>query len=318
MTARRNYLSLLCVVCMICFSFLIGLSSLFKVLFNVDIHTKWIQYDYSRVTSNESIITAQHIRFPTETELQELEKLNTEILNSFDNTQKLSEQIEILYVEVQNAKVCSTTHKYFNLLEENFNLFEDQVSKIQDQISLFEEQYTFCLDLISKIPKFSILHEQEYNEFTEIFEPKYEYIVSKNEVYLKEKEEFLVFYLESQQIANDLFEEYFDLMCHIVAAESGICPAIEQCYVANVIENRIKDSRFPDNIHDVVYSPGQYGPVISGSINNKPSEEVIQVVSDYLHGYIDTQMPDKVVFQALFKQGKGTWKDMPSGHYFCY
>ena len=41
-----------------------------------------------------------------------------------------------------------------------------------------------------------------------------------------------------------------------------------QCQLAcgAVIVNRVKDSRFPNNIHDVIYQPGQYGPVWSGSL----------------------------------------------------
>ena len=319
MIARRNNGILMYLVFIICFIFTIGISILFsKTIFNVDIYPKGIQLDYQKVAQEEFTITAQKVTLPTKADFKELEELNDEILSNITNAQMLSEQIRILYDEVQNAIVCSTTNKYFNLLEENFNLYQEQVSIIQEQISLFEEKYTLCLDLISNIPEFSVLHEDMYNEFVEEFEDKYEFILAQSKLFPKEKGEFLNFYLESKQLANDLFEEYFDLMCHIVYAEAGICPSIEQCYVANVIENRIKHPLFPDNIYNVVYSPRQYAPVMSGSINNTPSQEVIQTVSDYLHGYIDTGMPDNVVYQALFEQGSDVWEKMSSGHYFCY
>lgn len=318
MIARRNHDILMYLVYIICFIFTIGVSTLFSnIIFNVNIHSKGMQKDYQQIVQEEFTVTAQKVTLPTKADFKELEELNDEILSNIDNAQMLSEQIRTLYDEVQNAIVCSTTNKYFNLLEENFNLYQEQVSIIQEQISLFEEKYTLCLDLISKIPKFSVLHEQMYNEFAEKFEDKYEFILAQSKLYPKEKGEFLNFYLESKQLANDLFEEYFDLMCHIVYAEAGICPEMEQCYVANVIENRIKSEEFPNNIYDVIYSPNQYGPAGNGSINKTPSKEVIQVVSDYLHGYIDTGMPDYVVFQALFIQGD-IWEAMPSGHYFCY
>ncbi len=321
MIARRNNGILMCLVYIICFIFTIGISTLFsKIIFNVNIHSKVMHEDYQKIAQEEFTITAQKIKFPTKSDFMELEKLNDEILSNMSNTQKLSEQIRILYDEVQNAIVCSTTNKYFNLLEENFNLYQEQISIIQEQISLFEEQYALCLDLISNIPEFSALHEEMYNEFAEEFEDKYEFILAQSKLYPKEKEELLNYFLESKQLANDLFEEYFDLMCHIVYAEAGICPEMEQCYVANVIENRIKHWYYPDNIYDVVYQSGQYTPVSSGSINNTPSEEVIQVVSDYLHGYIDTGMPDDVVFQSKDIQGNSriVWQHMKSGHYFCY
>lgn len=303
----------------ICFIFLVGMSALLsRFIFDVDINPTWIHKDYSEVTQEEFTITAQKIRFPTETELQELERLGDEILNRFDNIHKLSNQIKTLHYEVVNAPVCSTANKYFNSLAENFDIFKNQILEVQEQIALFEEKYTLYLELISEIPEFSVLHNKIYNEFMDNFGAKYESILTQNKAYSKDEEQLLSIYLNSQQIANGLFEEYFDLMCHIVYAEAGICPDIEQCYVANVIENRIKSSDFPDTIYDVVYAFGQYAPVESGSINKTPSSRVCQVVSDYLHGYIDTEMPDNVVYQALFEQGSDVWKHMESGHYFCY
>jgi len=50
------------------------------------------------------------------------------------------------------------------------------------------------------------------------FEPDYKTI----QEYKEEIENFESLYLEAKQIADKLFEEYFDLMCHIVNAEAGI------------------------------------------------------------------------------------------------
>ena len=45
---------------------------------------------------------------------------------------------------------------------------------------------------------------------------------------------------------------------------------MERCWVANVIENRIKDPAFPNTIYAVIFSPGQYSPTESGSIYREP------------------------------------------------
>ena len=125
-------------------------------------------------------------------------------------------------------------------------------------------------------------------------------------------------YLESKQIADDMFEEYYELMCHIVNAEAGICPRIERAYVANVIENRIAHYEFPNTIRSVIYASGQYAPAMTGSINKTPSKSVRTDVEDYLKGRIETGMPANVVYQAKFIQGHGIWEYTPSGHYFCF
>lgn len=59
------------------------------------------------------------------------------------------------------------------------------------------------------------------------------------------------------------------LMYKIVAAEAeGECFE-GKAAVAEVIFNRVNDSRFPSNIHDVIYAPNQFSPVSNGSIETK-------------------------------------------------
>lgn len=319
MIVGRNNLKLLYLICLLCLIFAIIISSLlYKYIFNVDINPNQEQEENLRTLQEEFTITAQQIRIPTETELQDLEKISAEILNNFNDIEELLIEIELLYQEVRDSPVCSKANKNFNLLESHFYTFQERMSEIHEQISLFEEKYVFCLDLMSEIPEYSVLRNEMYDKFIKKYGSVYELVLTQSQQYFEAEEEAHAFYLEAQQIANDLFEEYFDLMCHIVYAEAGICPPIEQCYVANVIENRIAcKNRFPNNLHDVVYSPGQYAPVTSGSINNTPSKEVIETVEAYLRGYIETEMPDDVFFQSRSVLGK-IWKAMPSGHFFCY
>lgn len=319
MNFKRYHLNLLHLIYKIFIIYSIIISVLcFRFLFNANIHINQMQID--KVTQEEYTITSQKIRLPTEHELHDFQKNQIEILHSFNEMAKLLIEIDAYYQETKNAPVCSQANKNFNSLESTFNSFKQTLSTIQKQISSLEEQYILYLDMIYKIPEYSPLHNRMYHEFMEQYGSKHEYILTKNAEYINDKEEIYDLYLEAQQIAQNLFEEYFDLMCHIVYAEAGSlkCTTMERCYVANVIENRIKSDSFPNSIYEVIYQSGQYAPAMSGSIHKTPSQQVINEVEAYLRGYVETEMPDNVVFQALFTQGKGVWKEMPSGHFFCY
>ncbi|MCI8587277.1 MAG: hypothetical protein HFJ49_01535 [Clostridia bacterium] len=318
MAIKRKHINLVYLIYSIYFViFLVIIVIISKFIFNFNIFADENLLD---TTEEKFTITAYKLTVPTEYELQTLEDNYYEIYNNIASNLQLADEITGLYDEVTNAPVCSKANLYFNLLHENFDIYKKNLSEIQKEISLFEEQYTLYLSLLSKIPKFSNLYQENYIKFMEIFEVKYNSILEKKQKISNKEKELYALHTEAQRVADELFEEYFNLMCHIVYAEAGIdkCTFMERCYVANVIENRIASNRFPNNIYDVVYSPEQYAPVINGSINNTPSQEVIEQVESYLRGHVDTEMPDYVVFQALFEQGTGIWKAMPSGHYFCY
>ena len=59
----------------------------------------------------------------------------------------------------------------------------------------------------------------------------------------------------------------YEVLLRIVQAEAGICDDKGKILVANVIINRVKSSKFPDNITDVVYQRSQFSPVSNGTIN---------------------------------------------------
>lgn len=62
-------------------------------------------------------------------------------------------------------------------------------------------------------------------------------------------------------------DEDYEVLLRIVQAEAGICDDKGKILVANVIINRVKNSRFPGNIRDVVYQRSQFSPVSNGTIN---------------------------------------------------
>lgn len=274
---------------------------------------------YSPLQSKKVSYIQKTLRIPDEEDLHAIEIAYQDICTYFGSTDSLKEEIENLYNDVTSAKVCSIANRNFNSLEEKYNKYNQQLETIILKISSFEDKYNEYSNLLSNIPLYSVsLREEKYNEFSQKLEPLYNEIKNENENWTHDKEQIDSMYLESKQIADDLFNEYYDLMCHIVYAEAGICPRIERAYVANVIENRIAHYRFPNTIRGVIYSPGQYEPVMTGSINNTPSKSLRIDVEDYLRGRIETGMPSNVVYQARFIQGSGIWKHTPSGHYFCF
>lgn len=256
------------------------------------------------------------IRIPTEEEIQELEESYETIY--FSELSSLENSIRGLYKEVKTAKVCSTTNRYFNSLEEEYNTYTNKLSEVQGYILEYEEKYNEYVEKLSKIPQFSAsLRNRKYDEFHERIEPLYNSICEEKQN-MAQKEVDNIFF-EAKSIADELYYEYYDPMTHIVYAESGNCPPIDCYYVANVIENRVKSDKYPNTIIDVIYQSGQYQPAMTGSINKEPSDAVKEYMELYLRGKIITGMPENVFYQAKFEQGHGVWKYMPSSrHYFCY
>ena len=73
-------------------------------------------------------------------------------------------------------------------------------------------------------------------------------------------------------------------LSHIIYAEAGNQDMIGQICVGNVVLNRVRDSRFPDTVKDVIFSPNQFCPVRSGSIWSEPDEEAVIAAKLCLEG----------------------------------
>lgn len=295
------------------FTFMIVLALLF---FRFALHIKVTLFqsfeEFEISNSNKGVITL------TDESLQKMEEVHSNTSIYLVDLSTSKDEITHLYDEVVNAPVCSIANRHFNSLEDCFYSYEQDVSLMKEPFRLYEEQYVQCLDLISQIPEYSHKREERYNELVNNFGKDYETICEKKETYLEEEKELRALYLDAKQIADEHFDRDYDLMCHIVNAEGGNTGFMERCYIANTLENREKDPRFPNTLYEVIYAPGQYEPVMSGTITKNPSSSVKQDVEEYLRGRVETGMPDNVVYQSLFTQGKGIWKKMPSGHYFCY
>ena len=96
-------------------------------------------------------------------------------------------------------------------------------------------------------------------------------------------------------------EDDLYLLSHLICGEVEGCDRQMKTYVGSVVLNRVADSRFPDNLRDVVYQSGQYSCTWDGNFEKTPGEETIDVAKFLLTN--GSQLPPTVIFQAEFVQG---------------
>lgn len=83
-----------------------------------------------------------------------------------------------------------------------------------------------------------------------------------------------------------------------------------------VVLNRVKSTKFPNTIEEVLYQkhPIQYSTTSSFFTEEIPQECYDMATELLLYGA--PEVPDNVLYQATFKQGK-IWKEL-NGEIFCY
>lgn len=108
-----------------------------------------------------------------------------------------------------------------------------------------------------------------------------------------------------------------DLLAHLIYAEAGSdwCEDEMLYGVGSVVLNRMASKYYPDTMHEVIYQKGQYACIIDGNIKKEPNERAYRIAEDLLKN--GSRMPEKVIYQAEFKQGKGVYKKVQN-MYFCY
>lgn len=123
-------------------------------------------------------------------------------------------------------------------------------------------------------------------------------------------------------------DEDLRILTTVVYYEAGNTTEQLRQYVAQVVLNRVGDSRFPDTIKDVIEQKGQYSTKYTtvqaaNAIGSTAYATCESSAKKAMMGKVN--MPSNVLFQANFKQGKGVWQSVyfNSGHfastsYFCY
>lgn len=130
-------------------------------------------------------------------------------------------------------------------------------------------------------------------------------------------------------------DEDIRILTTTVFHEAGHTTEQLRQHVAQVVLNRVEDSRFPDTVKGVITQPGQY----STKYATVEAANAIQATDSkngtYYYGICEdsvkaammgqVEMPSNVLYQANFSQGKGVWKSVyfnsgwyASTSYFCY
>lgn len=102
----------------------------------------------------------------------------------------------------------------------------------------------------------------------------------------------------------------YQVFLRIVQAEAGICDDRGKIMVANVILNRVRSGKFPNNITDVVYQQSQFSPVSNGSINRvKVTQQTIDCVNRALSGEDYSQGAMYFMYRGGSRSGAISWFD---------
>lgn len=105
--------------------------------------------------------------------------------------------------------------------------------------------------------------------------------------------------------AKPFTEEDLELLAKITQVEAGNESYEGQLGVANVILNRVKDSRFPNTIKGVIYSGKQFPPAHNGLLDkSKPNASVLRAAKDALNGKNNVE---KAVYFFNPKVSKGSF-----------
>ena len=112
-------------------------------------------------------------------------------------------------------------------------------------------------------------------------------------------------------------KEDIEILARVMNGEAGNVKNDEWVlYYGSVVLNRIKSKEFPNTLKEVVFqkNPLQYACTVDGNYDRQPPERMYRLAEQLLrYGSI---IPESVVFQATFKQGK-IWKKC-GVTYFCY
>lgn len=196
---------------------------------------------------------------------------------------------------------------------------------MKTQLTSYEEQIA---ELEKKqISAFSIVKSAKDLEL----EDKNPIIVEASEIWfqayqekqiLLEKYEELKKECEKETEANKITYSNEDLMllAKLIYEEAGSNWLTDehQQLVGNVVLNRVKSSKFPNTIKEVIYQSGQYSTAYKLN-NTVPDERTIENAKLLLEGL--RVCPDDILYQANFPQGTYTYKvinDSILGKtYFC-
>lgn len=112
-------------------------------------------------------------------------------------------------------------------------------------------------------------------------------------------------------------QEDIELLAHIMYCENGISSDEALLLTGIVVMKRVKSSKYPDTLREVIFQKGQYSPTWNGSWESKsPDERSLEMARKILVEQLEKDYPDTLVFQAEFKQGVEVYRQI-GNQYFC-
>ena len=171
---------------------------------------------------------------------------------------------------------------------------------------------------------------QQYNEASNNTEITSECIetTSSEETFINTEETTNEILLEttSEDVIDDLegycySDEDLYLLARVIDAEaSDICTDEHKMCTGQVILNRMNSNKYPNTLREVVYDKGQYASVENDRLKEEITKESLDVARRLLNG--EKILPDDVVYQAEFPQGKETVKTIYNKYldnttYYC-
>ena len=115
-------------------------------------------------------------------------------------------------------------------------------------------------------------------------------------------------------------------MAAAICQEAGGESRYVKVRVANVMVNRVLSDSFPNTIEGVLTQRGQYDLYSGKNFPDWATEEIKKECYDVALKVLSGEerpLPERVVYQAEFRQGSGTYEHCDSaqknnGYYFCY
>lgn len=125
-----------------------------------------------------------------------------------------------------------------------------------------------------------------------------------------------------EKYGHSPFTEDIELLAEVMWHENGVNGDKVMYYTGAVVFNRVKSSKWPNTVKGVLYEKGQYAT--TGKFYTKPIPPEVYLIALRILKFGTPDVPENVVYQAMFKQGSGIWKAIPSVYsdkdveYFCY
>lgn len=106
-------------------------------------------------------------------------------------------------------------------------------------------------------------------------------------------------------------------LSHLIYAEGGSEEYSDKLryYIGSVVLNRVKSKYYKDTIEGVIFEEGQYACTWLGTYYNKPTKKCIKIAKELLQE--GSVLPDKVIYQAEFKQGNEVYAHFDNTYFCC-